>query len=331
VIAAGFQVAVAEFTPLPSPQSPREICRLTCTDPPSAQPTPHSNPTSSTTFTQRAHRPPTNALAITDDSHRLALLSTPTFSEDSSAPRRQLDDGVPLQLTVAAGPDPSVAAWVPSESLLLSGPGGCWPRRGLPGGASSRYRAVGRGRRGRPCQQASHGRRASVSSRRCPPIRFRRPGSGCPAVRCPVTWGRRPERPAVGRLLSTRPASSRLLSIPCGVQPSGVRPRPSGRVRILPPQAVALGTQVEEAETRATLPTSGWSGGGRWRTRAAGLGGGRGGRACPLSDQAGQAGAPSAPRRRLRGGHGSRLQREVAAPATWLASSGWGRDHGEWS
>src|SRR4029453_7470266 len=30
-------------------------------------------------------RPPTNALAITDDSHRLALLSTPTFSEDSSA------------------------------------------------------------------------------------------------------------------------------------------------------------------------------------------------------------------------------------------------------
>jgi hypothetical protein len=178
-----------------------------------------------------------------------------------------------LQLTVAAGPDPSVAAWVPSASLPLSGPGGCSPRRGLPGGASSRYREVGRGRRGRPCQQASHGRRASVSSRRCPPIRFRRPGSGCPAVRCPVTWGRRPERPAVGRLLSTRPASSRLLSIPCGVQPSGVCPRPSGRVRILPPQAVALGTQVEEAETRATLPTSGWSGGGRWRTRAAGLGG----------------------------------------------------------
>jgi hypothetical protein len=33
-----------------------------------------------------------------------------------------------------------------------------------------------------------------------------------PAVRCPVTWGRRPEGPAVGRLLSTRPASSRLLS-----------------------------------------------------------------------------------------------------------------------
>ena len=28
---------------------------------------------------------------------------------------------------------------------------------------------------------------------RCPPIRSRRPGSGCPTVRCPVTWGRRPE------------------------------------------------------------------------------------------------------------------------------------------
>jgi hypothetical protein len=40
-----------------------------------------------------------------------------------------------------------------------------------------------------------------------------RPGSGCPAVRCPVTWGRRPEGPAVGRLLSTRPVSSCPVSI----------------------------------------------------------------------------------------------------------------------
>jgi hypothetical protein len=49
---------------------------LTCTDPQPAQPTPHPNPTSSTTSTQPAHRPPTNTLAITDSSHHLALLST---------------------------------------------------------------------------------------------------------------------------------------------------------------------------------------------------------------------------------------------------------------
>jgi hypothetical protein len=57
---------------------------------------------------------------------------------------------------------------------------------------------------------ASRPATASVASvhRRCPPIRCRRPGSGCPALWCPVTWGRRPERPALGRLLSTvqRPA-----------------------------------------------------------------------------------------------------------------------------
>jgi len=70
-------------------------------------------------------------------------------------------------------------------------------------------------------------RRSPVSSMRCPPIRFRRPGSGCPAVRCPVTWGRRPESPALGRLLSTRPVSSRPLS-------SRPVSAPSGRVRLLP-------------------------------------------------------------------------------------------------
>jgi hypothetical protein len=55
------------------------------------------------------------------------------------------------------------------------------------------------------------------------------------------------------------------------------------------------------------LPTSRWLVGGRWRTRAAGSGCGP---------------------RRPRCGHGSRLQRGVAAPAAWLPSSGWVRDHG---
>jgi hypothetical protein len=60
-------------------------------------------------------------------------------------------------------------------------------------------------------------------------------------------------------------------------------------------------------------------------------GAGRGGRACPPSDQAGQAGVRSARRGRLRGGHECRLQREVAAAAAWLPSSGWVLDHAVWS
>jgi hypothetical protein len=148
-------------------------------------------------------------------------------------------------------------------------------------------------------------RRSPVSSMRCPPIRSRRPGSGCPAVRCPVTWDRRPEGPALGRPLSTRPASSRPLS----TRPVSSRPAsavcclpPSVRTRPDPPtQAVALGTgsswpgdrdhrngwrpggcravdgstTVQEAGTRAMLAKSRWSLGGRWRTRAAGVGCGR--------------------------------------------------------
>jgi hypothetical protein len=64
---------------------------------------------------------------------------------------------------------------------------------------------------------------------RCPAVR-------CPAVRCPVTRGRRPG-PAV------RPSAVH----PSSVQPSGVRPRRSGRVRLLPPQAVASGAQAGAA------------------------------------------------------------------------------------
>ena len=94
---------------------------------------------------------------------------------------------------------------------------------------------------------------------------------------------------------------------PDGVQPDGVHPLcPSGRVRLLPNSGGGAGDQVGAAEAtittgtgrvlwaaapssgsidgrgglgRATLPTSRWSVGGRWRTRAAGLGAGRRGRA----------------------------------------------------
>jgi hypothetical protein len=62
---------------------------------------------------------------------------------------------------------------------------------------------------GRECQGAGHAvPRRPASTVGCPPIRFPRPGSGrptvrcpavrCPAVRCPVSWFRRPgsNRPA---------------------------------------------------------------------------------------------------------------------------------------
>jgi hypothetical protein len=156
-------------------------------------------------------------------------------------------------------------------------------------------------------------RRSPVSSMRCPPIRCRRPGSGCPAVRCPVARGRRPEGSGA------RPSGIH----PCGVQPSGVHPSgvqpsavcPSVRTRPSPPMLRRWCWDPGRGG-RATLTTGigggpggwravgrlddgrggrdaaevAWSGGGRWRARAAGLGAGGGGRACPLRDQAGQAG-----------------------------------------
>ena len=130
-------------------------------------------------------------------------------------------------------------------------------------------------------------RRSPVSSRRCPPIRSRRPGSGCPAVRCPVTWGW-PSTGSGGRTAAVQLSGVQLSGVqlsgvhPCGVQPSGVCPRRSGRVRLLPlrrwrggpgqgghrdgwgPVAAGPSTArstVAEAETRATLPKSRWSGG----------------------------------------------------------------------
>ena len=165
---------------------------------------------------------------------------------------------------------------------------------------------------------------------RCPVTRVRRPGSGDPAgcrppVRCPprLLSTRAVSSPPVSSpLLSTHPASSRLLSA-C----------PSGRVRLLPSPAVALGPgsggratvttatgrgpggwprrraagrRPSSPEGRATPPRSrGDQSGGRWRTRAR-LGAG-GGRPCPLRDQAGQAGVRS---------------------ARWLAAARWGRGAG---
>jgi hypothetical protein len=130
-----------------------------------------------------------------------------------------------LQLTVGAVARPVRSSVGAPESLLLSGPGCCLPRRRLPGGASSRYRE----RSGvvavlDPASRHATASVAGVSSMRCPPIRSGRPGSGCPAVRCPVTRGRRPEGS------DARPSAVH----PCGVQPSAVCPvRPDASVSSL--------------------------------------------------------------------------------------------------
>jgi hypothetical protein len=174
--------------------------------------------------------------------------------------------------------------------------------------------------------------------------------AGVQSVRCPVTWCR---RPGSGGPAGWCPPVQRPLSgvHPSSVQPSGVQPvrcparpvsapRRSGRVRLLPPMAVAFGTRsrrrgdrhhrngsrslwlprrraarstAQEAWGRATLPRSRWSVGVGGRTRA-GLGAGAAA-LDRLSDQAGQAGVRSARGWRRRCGHGNRLQRGVAAPA----------------
>ena len=243
------------------------------------------------------------------------------------------------QLTVAAWPGPSIAAWVPPASLRLRGPDCCSPRRRLPGGASSRYREVGRRRRGRPCQQARHGvgrrcpaggvhpsgfgvrdpavqpsgvrspgvvQRVRRSAVCCPPVR-------CPAVRCPAVWC-----PAVW------------------CPPPSVRTHPSG-----PPAGRGVWGQADAARQPApwergpgplwAAPSSSGLGrrpsrpGPRRRRRghawSAGLSGADPGRVgCgrrpPLTLASGQArpacGAPVAGGGAV--GHGRRRQREVAAP-----------------
>jgi hypothetical protein len=107
---------------------------------------------------------------------------------------------------------------------------------------------VSRGRASSPWSTRPAGtprRRSPVSSRRCPPIRSRRPGSGCPAVRCPVTWGR---RPAVRRsAVCCPPVRCPAVCCPPVRCPAvwcpavWCLPRPSGRVRLLPCSSGGVG------------------------------------------------------------------------------------------
>jgi hypothetical protein len=95
-------------------------------------------------------------------------------------------------------------------SWLLIDQGGVWPMELVDG-----VPAVGVVAAAQECQGAGHAvRHRPASTIGCPPIRFPRPGSGrpavrCLAVRCPVSWFR---RPGSGRPVSARPASGRLVS-----------------------------------------------------------------------------------------------------------------------
>jgi hypothetical protein len=214
----------------------------------------------------------------------------------------------------------------------------------------------------RSVQPGSRGRASSPWSTR-PAATPRRRSPVCPAwvSTHPVSVSgiRLSSRPVSGHLGSSSSGSGARPSAvhPSGVQPSGVCPRPSGRVRLLPCSGGGVGkprsrwpgdrdhrtgggpcgyravdgsTTVQEAGTRATLPKSRWSGGGRWRTRAAGWV-----RAAAATLAAERPGRP-----------GRRAERPSRAAARWAreraaargggirhlaAVLGWGRDHGTWS
>jgi hypothetical protein len=305
----------------------------------------------------RQHRPLPD-IAITDGRLRRALRST------RNRPRRALRRGASwtaayhVQLTVAAVARPVRSSMVPLVLLAAELSWGCCsPRRYLPGGASSRHPASGVA----VVDIARTPAMASVAGR-CPacgvqpPIRGR-PGSGCPAVRCPAS-------PVFGHLGSL---SGVRLSGPSAVHPSSVQPsgvhRPVSTVRCptvrcptvcCPPvgpdasvsshtgrgrwdQAGAAGATVTAGSGRgpgggraveplgrrpsrlgaATLPRSHVGQWGRW-----GLAGWvRAGRPRVPAERPGRPGRRAEHLSlRLRCGRGSRLRREVAAPAAWLPS-----------
>jgi hypothetical protein len=215
------------------------------------------------------------------------------------------------QLTIAAVPRPIRSSVCPSLSVLLSGPGCRPPRRPLSGGAASGRPAVRRCHRGRHCQDAA-GASVTASDVRCPPSRFvvwdpAVQPAGVRPVRCPALWcppGQRPARwcppPSVQMCPSPPIPGGGVGPRSCGGHPSPQEPvktrwagtplsgsvdGPAGRGRaVLPTRVLVSGASVADP--------------GR-----VGYGGG----ACPLGDQAGQAGVRSA-----RGWRRSEAQDEAA-------------------
>jgi hypothetical protein len=142
------------------------------------------------------------------------LYSPLNHSEDSKAPRRQLDGGVAPATDGRGGGRARPGSPAAGLSWLVGRPDG-----GCPAERPAWHPAVGRCRRGRQCQDACHG----VGAGPRPPCGVRSAvpssGSGGPAVRCPaggVQCSQCPARPVSGRPVSTRPVSSRLLSASVG-------------------------------------------------------------------------------------------------------------------
>jgi hypothetical protein len=265
-----------------------------------------------------------------------------------------------VQLTVAAVARPFRRSVVPSQPMLLSCPGL------LPAQTASARRSVQPASSGRPSSPGSAlpGRQP----RRRSPVGVHHALSTHPVSSSGILQSSRPVSSPSGvrspgvvvqglavRTAGVHPSSVQPSGVqPSGVQPSGVQPSGpdasvsshSGRWRWgagrcggapvttgtgrgpggLPRRRAARST-ANRPGGRAALPRSR---GGQWGV-AGGLAGlGAGGRVCPLSDQAGQAGVRSAGGWR-REGMGAGWRREAAAPAAWLPSSGWVRDHGAWS
>jgi hypothetical protein len=260
------------------------------------------------------------------------------------------------QLTVAAGPDPSIAAWVPSASLRLSGPGGCSPQTKV----CPAERPAGLERSGvlAVLDTASRHATASVAAVQQTVSTHPVSASGIRLSSRPVSghlgWSSR--GPALGRLLSTRPASSRLLStrrcpaVRC--LPLSVRTRPA-------PPMLRRWRWGPGRAGRATLTTR--TGGGpvaagpstaRRRSRRPGRG-----RRCRRRVGRWEVGGGPGPPGWVRaaaaalvaerpGRPGRRPERPSQAAARWARVQaaarggctgrvagvfGWGRDHGGWS
>jgi hypothetical protein len=144
---------------------------------------------------------------------------------------------------------------------------------------------------------------SSVQPVRCPPVR--RPAGCCP----PPSVRTRPSRPTSGGGGGDQ------------VEAAGNRRHKNGSSSGGLPRLGAARWTAEQARTRAMPPRSRWSVGSVADSGQVGCGRGR---ARP-AERAGRLGRCKERRRLwLRGGHGSRLQREVAAAAAWLPSwAGW--------
>jgi hypothetical protein len=191
----------------------------------------HTRCTSGTRLRHSTY-PPAYALAITLDRAPPALRSTRNRLRTAVRRGASWTAAYHRQLTVAAVARP-VGSSVVRALGVLAAARSWWllAQAALPGGASSRSRAVGRRRRGRPCQQAGHGvgRGVQQAVSTHPGSGVRDPAVQPSGVRSPRVVVQRVRRSAVccppvpvsSCLLSTRAVSSRLVSAP------SVRTRPS--------------------------------------------------------------------------------------------------------